>query len=155
MISPLIDLGDCEWFAVDSTGQIGFFTSAGTAFVPEHYWSVPELLLNLAEKAREMPVICEHEFVVERDPEGRYDSWTGVAERGLYGYDYDLHGSCGYVLVTIPNSPVCVVDVSASWARSIPLFPGVFGRSSMVIPSLPILKWKPKGWVGNAAIIDK
>jgi hypothetical protein len=143
MSAPLIELGDCEWFAMDSAGQIGFFTSAGTRFVPEYYWPLPNSLLDMAEKVRRMPIICGHEFVAERQAGGRYESWTDVADRGLYGYDYDLYEDTGYKLVTVPNRPVRIGDVSASWARGIPVFPGVFGRNSMIIPSSPILQWKP------------
>lgn len=143
MTTPLIDLGDCEWFAVDSIGQIGFFTSAGTRFVPEYYWPNPKLLLDLTEKVRRMPVICGHEFIAEKQAGGRYESWTDVADKGLYGYDYDLYENSGYKLVTIPNRPIRIEDVTASWARDIPLFPGVFGSGSRVISSLLILQWKP------------
>lgn len=135
--------GDCEWYAVDSAGQIGFFTSAGEEDMPKFYWSIPGIVPDLAKIVSGMPEICGHEFVAERETGLCYRSWTDVAERGLYGYDYDLDEHTGYKLMTVPHRPIRIGDDSASWARGLPRFSGEFGRGSMVIPSAPILQWKP------------
>ena len=93
--------------------------------------------------AWQMPVICEHELIGERKSNYRYKTWTNIADRGIYGYDYDLQKKLGYKLITIPNRPVRVCDASCSWARSLPVFAGVFGKDSMMIPSPPVQKWLP------------
>jgi hypothetical protein len=143
MTTSVID-GDCDWFAVDSVGQLALFTSAGAPYVPEFYWPNPKLLRDLVKKAELMPVSCRHEFVGERQAGCDYSSWTHAADRGLYGYDYDLHTDTGYRLITIPGQPVRVGDASAAWARDLPFFNGVFGRDAALIPSSPILKWIPR-----------
>ncbi len=79
----LIDLGDCDWFALDSSGQIGCFTSAGSEFVPEYYWSRIELLREVADKMKAMPAICGHKFIGDRHPGSCYETWTDAANRGL------------------------------------------------------------------------
>ena len=135
--------GDCEWYAVDSSGQIGFFTSAGEGDLPELYWPIPTMLGELAETVAQMPEICGHEFVAERRS-GDYRSWTDAADKGMYGYDYDLYEKRGYMLMTIPGRPLRIGDAVAAWACVLPRYEGVFGRGSMAISSSSVLKWRPR-----------
>jgi hypothetical protein len=143
-MSALIDFGDCDWFAVDSTGQIALFTTAGTEYLPEFYWPTPKLVSELVEAAQRMPVTCSHEFIGEREAGCDYSSWRDAADRGLYGYDYDLDKQSGYKLITVPIQPLRVTDPTAPWAQRLPFFDGVFGKGAMVIPAPPVQKWMPK-----------
>ena len=143
MAPPQIDLGDCEWLGRDSAGHIGFFTSAGTLFLPEYYFTRLAFLSQVVANMKSLPSICRHTFAGAKHAGCRYADWIEAAERGLYGYDYDLSDDSGYKLLTIPERPISA-DTAAPWALDIPLFPGVFGPASSLLLPAPILQWQPR-----------
>ena len=101
-------------------------------------------MAKAVQEIKRFPVTGGFEFVGDKQAGGRYDSWTNLAERGIYGYDYDLYEDCGYKLLTVPERPIQIIAELIPWVRQIPLFPGEFGRNAVAIESLPIMQWKPR-----------
>jgi hypothetical protein len=136
--------GDCEWIAIDSTGQLGFFTSAGSLHVPGFYLEHADLHLRILKTVLHMPDVGEAIFAMAKTPGLRYQSWTDVSEKGIYGYDYDLDGDDGYKLITLPAHPVRVDGYElALAAHDIPFFHGVFGFQATTIDRNIISELKP------------
>lgn len=135
--------GDCEWIAYDSAGQLGFFTSAGSSCVPTYYLDRIELHHDILEAVMNMPETCTFELAVPPVSGLSYESWTSIAEKGVYGYDYDLHDDSGYKLVTMPQRPI-KVDANpgkiAAFIRDVPFFDGVFGVYAKLIGRQTILQ---------------
>lgn len=68
-----------DWFAIDSEGNIGLFSTAGEGFIP-----------GLVMRA-----YSEHDKISEQlgSPNwGSSEVWSDYSELGLYAYDWNLHG---------------------------------------------------------------
>ena len=68
-----------DWFAIDSEGNIGLFSTAGEGAIPSSV----------------MEAYSEHDNVSEQleSPNwGNSEVWSDYAALGLYVYDWNLHG---------------------------------------------------------------
>jgi hypothetical protein len=95
-----------DWFAVDTAGHIGHFSTAGFGPVPlsildsldhtqkDEVWLLGEQLLAL-------PVIGRATGHLP----GRIDDWLELARRGLFGFDWK-HWSGPYRRAATPSVPI-------------------------------------------------
>ncbi len=116
-----------DWFAVDATGHVGHFSTAGYGPVPlpvldrldaaqtDELWSLGERLLGL-------PVVGQATGHLP----GEIDDWLELARRGLFGFDWQ-HGSGPYRRAATPGVPVSIADLPADLQRLVRLveLPGV------------------------------
>lgn len=133
-----------DWFAVDASGHVGHFSTAGFGPVPlsvldrldaaktDELWSLGRRLLNL-------PVIGP---ATGHLPE-RIEDWLESARRGLFSFDWPFPSLCSryiehsYCRAATPSVPVELVALSPELQRLIRLveFPGIrFAELEMVRP---------------------
>ena len=111
---------DWDWFAVDATGTIGHFTSAGMRKLPTSVKRDNEAALLLIEYFASAPKRSEYVVSVEadidsknvKDREWYLRSFVAMAEVGLFSYNtYVDRLSAEYFLVASPKSPLYIDDV--------------------------------------------
>jgi hypothetical protein len=136
-----IDLGDCDWYAIDAVGQVALFTSAGSPHVPEFYWDRLELMATLSATVRRLNENVEIAWVRPFPPGTDRSSWVDVARRGVYGYDYDDSRDTGYLLCSVPAVPLMAADLG--WRTRLPVLHGVCGQASNPIPVDGLRGWHP------------
>jgi hypothetical protein len=116
-----------DWFAIDTAGHIGHFSTAGYGPVPvaildrldtpqtDELWSLGTRLLDL-------PVIG----VASGHLPGKIDDWREMARRGLFSFDWQ-HWSGPYVRAATPGVPVTVAALPAELQAivGLVLWPGI------------------------------
>lgn len=106
-----------DWFAVDSNGNIGMFSTAGEGFIPEAVG----------------PHIAEHDGLSADLPApntGSAQVWSDYAALGLYVFDWSLPGG-PYILRGIPASPMAgELRQRVFGIRNLPAYPGYFSNLS-------------------------
>jgi hypothetical protein len=133
-----------DWFAVDATGHVCHFSTAGSGPVPlsvldrldaaktDALWSLGRRLLTL-------PVIG----AATGHLPGRIDDWLELARRGLFSFDWPFPSlwsryiEHSYRRAATPSVPLEIVTLSPELQRLIRLveFPGVrFGALESVRP---------------------
>ncbi len=106
---------DLAWYAVDGSGRVGLFTSAGPGPVPRAMFRDLDAYLTLGEHLCALPVLGKPELLI-RYP--RPDDFRDAAARGLFAFNF-VGGSPpagGYRLVARP-SVVLAVDTLPEWVR--------------------------------------
>jgi hypothetical protein len=94
-----------EWdfLATDWDGSVALFTSAGYGPIPEvvlsHGKSVEAVVAGLRTQ---LPVIGKSLDRREQDRSGDYSDWFEASQRGLYTYDWHVHGG-PYERVSAPS----------------------------------------------------
>jgi hypothetical protein len=134
-----MDGGDADWFAVDSKGNLGHFTSAGCPFIPKFFQAHLDALLRLQRVVANLRDVGGYRFMTKREPGCQYESWTDTARKGLFGYDYDLYHLTGYILLTVPDCPIHVEDLPALLSCDLPVFPGTFDDQLRLISAPEVL----------------
>lgn len=151
---------DWDWFAVDSNGEVGHFTTAGFRLLPASVkadWELAEELISFFES---LPNIGEHQVRSEfwafekagSEPgllakgdaarESYFRSFVGMARRGLYSYDTELKTQGDYFGVATPISPLKVTDLAlAVQAKVQKAASTVRFRETFRIPESLTLKW--------------
>lgn len=112
-----------DWFAVDSAGHIGLFSSAGSGLVPEHvrgFGEPYEHVATLLEISR-----LEH-------------TWQDAARAGLHAYDCRVHRG-PYRRVGRPEAPLRFENLPEEIRAVVGLarYCGIFGR---------IIRYNPADW---------
>lgn len=113
-------LYDLHWFSIDSRGQIGSFSSAGSSFVPESFDIYDDTLFDFFDTYQ--PEDVEIEIIEENLPVFYTDNsrhlylrgFTSMSKKGLYSYDTDnLNGvgESGYLMMSKPLVPLNVRDL--------------------------------------------
>jgi hypothetical protein len=111
---------DWDWFAVDPSGAIGHFTSAGRRRLPISVKADNEAALRLIDYFDSAPKKSEYVVTVEAELDlknGKNREWylrsfVAMAAVGLFSYNtYVDRPSTEYFLVARPKSPLRVNDV--------------------------------------------
>ena len=111
---------DWDWFAVDPSGAIGHFTSAGMRKLPISVKADNEAALRLIEYFASAPKKSEYVVSDEADLDSKnvkdrkwyLRSFVAMATVGLFSYNtYVDRRSTEYFLVARPNSPLHVDEV--------------------------------------------
>jgi hypothetical protein len=114
---------DFDWFCVDPSGEIGYFTTAGFKRLPESVTRSAEDLEIVTNYFRsELGIIGTHYIDVRLQEEipdaeirrGRYlQGFVDMSERGLYSYDIDsyLKPNINYFRVALPSKALLVNDL--------------------------------------------
>lgn len=110
-----------DWFAVDSSRNIGHFATAGYGTVPIKILNRLDVeqvdeLWSLAEKLLELPVVGEATGHLQ----GNISDWLELAQRGLFGFDWQ-HDSRLYHRATTPSMPIVVDDLPIELQRVVRL----------------------------------
>ena len=98
------------WIGVDSSNQVGYFSTFNQAYTPKKVLSSFEQYLELAELINNLPEISSSQLYSKE--KGRFDNWHFHSRRGLFGYDYeDAHRKPHeelnrYDLLTVPVAPI-------------------------------------------------
>jgi hypothetical protein len=130
-----VDIEGCEfdWFALDSAGEIGVFSTAGSGFVPE------SVLAHVSEHdAINETILTPHV--------GTKQIWSDYASAGLWVFDWGYMGAPGpYQQVGSP-SPEMTGDL-AERIRSIPglLRIGIAFRETRCVTVEMISSAQPEG----------
>jgi hypothetical protein len=116
-----------DWFAIDTAGHIGHFSTAGYGPVPVAILDrldAPQTdeLWSLGKRLLELPVIGQ----ASGNLPGRIDDWREMARRGLFSFDWQ-HWSGPYVRAATPDVPVTVEALSAELQAIVGLiqWPGI------------------------------
>lgn len=112
---------DWDWFAVDASGAVGHFTTAGMRKLPSSVKADNEAALRLIEYFdQEAPKRFGYVLQVQaeidagalkdiRDRDWYIRSFVAMASAGLFSYDTNTEGpSTDYFLVAYPKSPLQV-----------------------------------------------
>jgi hypothetical protein len=112
---------DWDWFAVDASGAVGHFTTAGMRKLPSSVKADNEAALRLidyfdqdAQKQFDYVVRVQAEIDAGtlkdiRDRNWYLRSFVAMASAGLFSYDTDIEGrTTDYFLVAYPKSPLQV-----------------------------------------------
>lgn len=109
------DWADVDWYATDSAGHVGFFTSAGAGPLPRALFKDLEEHRRLVANLQALAKRGKPELLL------RYPNttdWGRMAERGLFAfnYEYDRTPPDGYRLVARPSVPLSL-DELTPWAQ--------------------------------------
>src|SRR5258706_15267289 len=78
------------WIGVDSSNQVGYFSTFNQAYTPKKVLSSLEQYLDLAELINNLPEISFSQLYSKE--KGRFNNWHFHSRRGIFGYDYqDAH----------------------------------------------------------------
>ena len=103
-----------DWFAVDGTGHVGHFATAGFGPAPSAILSRLDDLRDLDERVLRLPIIGE----ATANRPGEIDDWLEMARRGLFAFDWQ-HWSGPYRRVATPSVPLLVADLPAKLLESV------------------------------------
>jgi len=111
-----------DWFAIDSAGNLGHFSSAGFGPVPTCILERFAEADSLPEEILRLPVIGEATSHLS----GNVTEWMEVARRGLYSFDWK-HSTGPYHRAATPRAVIHVSALPPQMiaAHSIAKFPGV------------------------------
>lgn len=101
-----------DWFAVDESGQVALFATAGCG-------PIPRQILAVAEQHGEI----SDQIAVEGW--GSNAVWRSYAKVGLFAYDWDDQAQ-GYARVAVPDQSLDAVLSAGTTRLSLPRFPGSF-----------------------------
>ena len=128
-----------DWFASDSVGQLGVFTSAGRGFIPSPVFtsvsSYNEFIALIARRPTSAAVL-------EFSGTGNLSDWRELSEHGLFAYDFQdvhsigVHHRDGYDLIYRPSAPATVSILPASVVEYLPRLDTIFGTSDLVPSTL-------------------
>lgn len=138
-----------DWFAADSIGQLGVFTSAGRGFIPSCVFtsvsSYNEFIAAIARRPTS-------EAILAFSGTGRFADWKELSEHGLFAYDFqDVHRigvqrRNGYDLIYRPGAPATASMLPACVVEYLPRLDTIFGDSDLVpltllqaLPLTPVL----------------
>jgi hypothetical protein len=99
-----------DWLATDADGHVAVFSTAGGGYAPDAYLQDPDAYDTAISTIAELPIVGSP--VLAPKPG---DIWATAAERGLFGFDGDLHGR-PYKRVAIPKSPTHITQLPHSLA---------------------------------------
>lgn len=127
----LIDLQteDLDWFGVDSIGEVGHFTSAGTVLLPARVIQSRENLDEAYQCFERLPRFSKALLAPEVEVwwkgwatdgirKGHWEAFSEWAERGLYTFDcliWDRKGP--YYMVAFPESPLLEASLPPKVAK--------------------------------------
>jgi hypothetical protein len=95
-------LGDeFDWLAVDSTGAIGFFSTAGCGWIPESVLTNAESFRDTLKIVSKLPRLGEPEYRSNL-PVAESKDWLAVAARGIFAFDWNPYTD-QYELVASPH----------------------------------------------------
>lgn len=111
-----IEWADFEWYALDRHDSVGMLTSAGPGPVPQSVFREMEAYIGVVDFFRQLPRNGGAEIVMGHG--GRVDDWREMAERGLYGLDYEQgdHGRFGYYMIARPKILLKIEELP-EWVR--------------------------------------
>jgi hypothetical protein len=91
-----------DWIAVDRSGCLGYFATAGFGPIPSSVASNCDLYDEVLEAVLLMPIRGSAD--VSPTAKGDVSEWLEVARRGMFAYDWCVSRSC-YELVARPSVP--------------------------------------------------
>ena len=110
---------DVDWYAIDSVGHIGYFTSAGISAIPSSIVVISKKLPWLHERFIALPTTFSPEVVIDaalrhRTPHpDMLDGFVAyrkeienMGKRGIYCYDAHPDGDLGYLRLVTPTRPL-------------------------------------------------
>ncbi|MFI6427884.1 hypothetical protein [Promicromonospora sp. NPDC050880] len=100
------DVAGREWdfLAIDRDGSVALISSAGYGPIPDAVLSQGVSVETVVAGLRtELPVIGESLDRREQDRLGDYSDWFEASKRGLYTYDWHVHGG-PYEQVSAPSA---------------------------------------------------
>ena len=92
-----------DWFAVDSDGHVGHFSSAGFGQVPKVAEANAELHDRVLELLQKAPASGKSSF--ERGVGKGCEDWLKIAQHGIFSFDWK-HWNGPYARIATPASPV-------------------------------------------------
>ena len=109
---------EADWIAVDQSGRLGYFSTAGAGPIPTTFErdmdceDIFETILAL-EVSGSMNLVGQHE--------GSLNDWIEVARRGIFAFDWVSEVNC-YSLVAKPNNLLSVSDLNANLRSTVSKF---------------------------------
>jgi hypothetical protein len=111
--SELYDWGDYEWYAVDASGHVAVFTTAGIGPIPISVLTARLLADSFAEAVWKMPAKGRATMLVSLPTP---DDYIHFASRGFFAYDWsDVHRAAWkthrYEMQSRPDTPIHVSEL--------------------------------------------
>jgi hypothetical protein len=143
------EIEDFEWFAIDSTGAVAYFTSGGRGFLPQSVKTSRTDLEKIANYFNSIaPEITSFEgpFFARLGVKSRADMFRpgydrvhgGMSKKGVYSFDCHRIGNipCPYSLVTTPIVELRVeqLPIEISIIISKTVYDGIFADESDICP---------------------
>jgi hypothetical protein len=130
------DVAGREWdfLATDRDGSVALITSAGYGPIPQavlsHGVSVEAAVAGLQTQ---LPVISESLGRREQDLSGDYSDWFEASKRGLYTYDWHVHGG-PYEQVSAPSVRLRAEDLTPEigYAAGLLRLPVLFAETAQL-----------------------
>jgi hypothetical protein len=101
-------VGEFDWFAVDGSGQLGHFATAGFGPAPAAVIARLDEMRDLGQRVLCLPVTGEATGHLS----GEIEDWLEMARRGLFAYDWK-HWDGPYQRAATPGRPVALGDLPA------------------------------------------
>ena len=105
---------ELDWFAIDNKGQLGMFSAAMNAPIPDKVMSSLENYEDLKRLIELAPKITS--AIVETREQGNFDDWIAYAEKGLFAFDFqDIHRiekRAQYDLIARPLKPLTLDELN-------------------------------------------
>ena len=102
------EIWEFDWLAVDGTGHLGHFATAGFGPVPAAVIARFEEMRDLDQRILRLPVTGNATGHLP----GKIEDWLEMARRGLFAYDWK-HWKGPYQRAATPNRPAVLADLPA------------------------------------------
>jgi hypothetical protein len=104
-----------DWIALDRDGFVGFFSTAGGGYAPEAFLEDVDAFDRAIAAMLRRPASTAARSCVSVPNEAGND-WRFMAERGVFGFDADLHGG-PYRRVAVPERAIRVDELPEDVGR--------------------------------------
>lgn len=106
-----------DWLLIDAFDRVGYFSTAGSAPIPQELVDNAERFEMLADVVRELPFIGE--AIVQIVATWDISDWVDVASRGFYAFDWRADRNC-YALIARPTRALDAASLPHSMAAATP-----------------------------------
>lgn len=99
-----------DWLAIDTKGQIGFFSTAGSGYVPKRHHANQDFYASVGISLDSATEKCVP-LVYPTKEGAKIDLWIEMTGSGIYAFDFDIYED-EYKLIAKPSKPQIISNLS-------------------------------------------